>query len=68
MKLYDIPNKSRMRIEFEDGVKECLFHHPDGLYSYCTVNGEENGVFHLNMNTPMRKESDGEGDYYVINH
>lgn len=45
MELYNVPNNTRIRIKGfeEDGV--LLFHHIDGMYSYCT---DENGdVVHI---------------------
>jgi hypothetical protein len=44
-----------MRIEFESGPKDCLFHHVDGMYFYCTIDGGKPGenIFHLSSVTPM---------------
>ena len=45
MELYNVPRNTRIRIKGfeEDGV--LLFHHIDGMYSYCT--DMSGGVVHL---------------------
>jgi hypothetical protein len=55
MKLYEVPNNTRIRVitkavtppfgKVADPGDELLYHHPDGMYSYCT---NDNGdVIHL---------------------
>lgn len=71
MKLYDVPRGSKMSIsismspEGPYAMRECTFHHIDGMYSYCTIDGEPDEgrkAFHLSASTPMRKV----GDHYEI--
>jgi hypothetical protein len=45
MKLYEVPNNSRISID--NGVVELNFHHVDGLYSYCTT--DDGQVVHLKV-------------------
>lgn len=46
MKLYDVPNNTKVRLNDDEGnYLDLLFHHLDGMYSYCT---DDNGnVVHL---------------------
>ena len=38
-----------------------LFHHLDGMYSYCTIEGDEEGkVVHLSASTPLIEIENGE--------
>ena len=60
MKLYEIPNESKIKAEVSDGSKFITFHHIDGMYSYCTT--EKGGTIHLSVSTPLKKVK----DYYVI--
>lgn len=58
MNIYEMPRDSKMLIEFDDGWHECIFHHPDGMYSYCTIEDTlteegEKPIFHLSVMTPM---------------
>lgn len=65
MKLYEVPRNSKMMIEFEgyEGLQPCLFHHVDGMYSYCTFGeGDDKKIFHLSVSTPMKKV----GGHYEI--
>ena len=66
MKLYEVPRGSKMLIEMEDKTMHvCLFHHVDGMYSYCTVEdmpAEGNPTFHLGATTEMKLV----GDHYEI--
>lgn len=39
MKLYDVPRNTRIKV----GDQELLFHHIDGMYSFCT---DEKGLVH----------------------
>lgn len=68
MKLYDIPKGSRIKVETANDKGEKLgdfiiFHHLDGMYSYCTVEGTEEAV-HLGASTELKLSE--EGDYYEI--
>ena len=45
MELYNVPNNTRCRIPGNDDLGVFLFHHIDGMYSYCT--DMSGGVFHL---------------------
>ncbi len=68
MKLYEIPEESKIKVTVSDGSGEnareemITFHHLDGMYSYCTTeNGE---AVHLSASTPMKKTE----DYYEIDN
>ena len=66
MKLYEIPRGSKIRLKFHDqiegeGTAILTFHHPDGMYSYCTLD-EGGHVVHLSVSTPLKKV----GDLYEI--
>lgn len=55
--LYKIPRASKLRVNLSDGTKgaSATFHHTDGMYSYCTIDGlEQNNVFHLSVMTPLK--------------
>lgn len=52
MKLYEIPDGSPLRIEFEDCVDDSTFHHIDGMYSYCLTSNFK--PFHLSAVTPVK--------------
>lgn len=58
MKLYDLPDKSKLRVELEDGtMADAIFDHPDGMYSYCYTEpfkSYEESCFHLSMSTPVK--------------
>lgn len=58
IKLFNLPQRVKGGIKihgFEvDGKETPLrFHHLDGMYSYCTVDGDEEKVVHLNASTPL---------------
>lgn len=45
MKLYQVPRNTKVVYTAADGTEyELLFHHVDGMYSFCTWHGEP---FHL---------------------
>ncbi len=49
MLLYKVPRNTWIKVEdIEDPI---LFHHIDGMYSYCTI--PEKGVIHLNAMTKV---------------
>lgn len=57
MKLYDIPDGSKLRV-FVNGSKDksnATFHHIDGMYSLCSIDGMKgDNYFHLSASTPMK--------------
>lgn len=64
--LYDIPCESRIKAETtnDDGTKAgdfIIFHHLDGMYSFCTIEGTKD-VVHLSASQPLKKV----GDYYEL--
>lgn len=66
VKLYEIPLVSRIKAETRDGEGNKLgdfiiFHRPDGMYSYCTVEGTDK-VCHLSVGQTLKKT----GDYYEL--
>jgi len=57
MKLYEIPQGSKIRVTLNSG-KKCFitFQHIDGMYSYCTLeDGDPDNVVHLSAMTPLKK-------------
>lgn len=62
-KLYEIPRKSTIIADIQEGDKEykdakITFHHLDGAYSYCTVNDSGTPV-HISASAELRKLEDG---------
>ena len=57
MKLYEIPNKSKIYCEVSDGSSYIIFDHPDGMYSYCK--SEKGNVIHLSISQELKKYKDG---------
>ena len=53
MKLYEVPNNSKLVIDTDSSKKELTFHHIDGMYSYIT--DEDDNVYHLYANQEMEK-------------
>lgn len=49
--LYDLPRNTKIHVELEDGSSYIMFHHLDGMYSYCTT--EKGNVTHLSVLTPI---------------
>lgn len=65
--LHQIPRGSSIKVTLKSGREVmATFHHLDGMYSYCTLNGNADSAFHLSVMTPLRKFTGKEGDYYVI--
>lgn len=68
MKLYTIPQGSRIKAETRDqkGKKVgdyVVFHKIDGAYSYCTVEGKPEEICHLSANQELTLHKDG---YYTL--
>jgi len=65
MKLYQIPGESRIKTETINETGKIgyfiTFHHIDGMYSYCTVEGTGE-VCHLRADQELKKT----GDYYEL--
>ena len=58
-KLHELPRNSPLRVYLKDGTAvDATFHYIDGMYSYCTIGGDPEKVFHLKLWTPM-VEKDG---------
>lgn len=70
VKLYDIPKGSKIREKCYNDKKELvgsviIFHHLDGMYSYCTIEGTKE-IIHLSATTPLRQVGTRQGAYYKI--
>lgn len=55
-KLYELPRGQNIKIddvECSDGSTYIIFHHIDGMYSYCTT--EKGGVIHVSASTELVK-------------
>ena len=62
MKLLDLPKGAKIiEPSCSDGSTYIIFHHLDGMYSYCTT--EKGGTIHLRCDTPLTKREDG--DYEI---
>lgn len=67
MKLYEIPRGSRIKAETIDDEGNKLgefiiFHHLDGMYSYCTVEGTDRAC-HLSVTQQLELSEEG---YYTL--
>ncbi len=68
LKLYELPARPTKPIKIygltvsnmlgEQKKAVILYHHIDGMYSYCTVEGTED-VVHLHIGTELKKYKDG---------
>lgn len=56
-KLFEIPEKSKIYEKVSDGSTYIIFHHLDGMYSYCTT--EKGSIIHLAGFTPLKSYKDG---------
>ena len=57
MKLYELPRDSKIYCEASDGSKSVIFHHLDGMYSYCTT--EKGAVVHIGASQELKEYEDG---------
>ena len=67
MKLYEIPQESRIKAETTDDNGNKLgdfiiFHHLDGAYSYCSVEGTED-ILHVSACQDLSLSEEG---YYEL--
>jgi len=68
MKLYEIPKGSRIKADTTnaDGTR-CgdfiIFHHTDGMFSFCTVENKELDVVHLSASQELKLSAEG---YYEL--
>lgn len=61
IELNEVPKGSKIFCECDDGSDYIIFHHLDGLYSYCTT--EKGGVVHLSRFQPLKAV---EGGYRLV--
>lgn len=61
MKLYEIPDKSKIIAECSDGSTYFIFNHIDGMYSHCTT--EKGATVHLDASQELKKEA----EHYILN-
>ncbi len=64
MKLYELPENSRIRVEVstdsgEQMKVDAIFCHIDGAYSFCQLKDNPSEIFHLSASTPMKLCEDG---------
>lgn len=55
MKLYEIPEKSKLYIE----DKVIIFGHLDGMYSYCWLEEDKTKLVHIKAMVELEKYKDG---------
>lgn len=69
MKLYELPRDKGIRIKAETSNDKgklgdfIIFHHLDGAFSYCTVEGKEGELCHLPASQELSLHKDG---YYEL--
>lgn len=59
-KLYQIPEQSKIKCDCSDGSKYIIFHHIDGMYSFCKT--AKGNPVHLKAWADLQKI----GNYYII--
>lgn len=57
MKLYEIPDKSKIYESCSDGSSYFIYDHPDGMYSYCVT--EKGAITHLGLTQELEIYEDG---------
>lgn len=57
MKLWGIPKNSKIYCKVNDGSSYVIFHHIDGMYSFCK--SEKGKICHLSASTPLIPKKDG---------
>lgn len=63
MKLYELPRHKGVKIYGlepngdKDGI--VIFHHTDGMYSYCWIEGQEDALVHLSASMELVQHKDG---------
>jgi hypothetical protein len=57
MKLFDIPNDSKIVCNCSDGSSYVIFKHIDGMYSLCIT--EKGNIVHLFCGTELEQQEDG---------
>lgn len=69
MKLYEIPRESKIKANCSNAKGKLIgdtitFHHTDGIYSYCTIDGVKppNNVCHLSVMQELKLV----GDFYEL--
>ena len=67
MKLYEIPRESRIKAETfnpEGKLGDFItFHRLDGMFSFCTVEGQDDEVCHLSVSQELKWNDEG---YYEL--
>lgn len=62
MKLQDIPEGSLIKVQTSNSSGKLgdyvIFHHCDGMYSYCTVVGNEKEVVHISRMQELKLVDD----------
>jgi hypothetical protein len=61
MKLFDIPNESKIMCKCSDGSNYVIFKHIDGMYSLCIT--EKANIVHLFCGTELTQQED---QLYII--
>jgi len=59
MVLHELPRDAGVKIycDCSDDSKYIVFHHVDGMYSYCIT--EKGAVVHISAMTPLKPKDDG---------
>ena len=64
LRLYELPPRPEKPIKIyglsgKGGPVTVLYHHIDGMYSFCTIDTDDGPVVHLSASTPLVKHEDG---------